>query len=128
MRKISMTQFGVVSRNYYFWGGHGIGVWIQGFILTKPMLYYLNYNSSPFCCGYFGDGVLQTICLDRPQTIILAILVSQVARITGREPPMPGPWMIFLMKKSRCAKEHIWYNFFSMLKFIYIMHVSLIHS
>jgi hypothetical protein len=33
-----------------------------------------------FCSGYFGDGVLRTIC---PRCPILLISVSQVARITG---------------------------------------------
>jgi hypothetical protein len=28
-----------------------------GFPLGKQALYYLRHPSSPFCCGYFGDGV-----------------------------------------------------------------------
>jgi hypothetical protein len=47
------------------------------------VLYYLTHTSGPFCSGYFGDGVLQTICSGWPQTVILPILASQVARITG---------------------------------------------
>jgi hypothetical protein len=39
------------------------------------------HTFSPFCCGYSGDGVLWTICLDWPWTEIFQISVSQVARI-----------------------------------------------
>jgi hypothetical protein len=34
--------------------------------LAKQALYHLSHTSSPFCSGYFGDGVSQTICLDWP--------------------------------------------------------------
>jgi hypothetical protein len=40
----------------------------------------LSYISSPFC--YFGDGVLQMICLGWPWTTILSS-ASQVIRIIG---------------------------------------------
>jgi hypothetical protein len=33
---------------YIFW---------QDFVLTKQVLYHLSHVSSPFCSGYFGDGV-----------------------------------------------------------------------
>jgi hypothetical protein len=33
----------------------------------------LEYTSSPFCPGYFGDGVSWTICLGWPWTLILPI-------------------------------------------------------
>jgi hypothetical protein len=36
----------------------GTGVWTQGFTLTKQVLHHLSHTSSPFCSGYFGDGVL----------------------------------------------------------------------
>jgi hypothetical protein len=29
----------------------------QDFTLAKLVLYHLSYTSSPFCSGYFGDGV-----------------------------------------------------------------------
>jgi hypothetical protein len=35
---------------FFFW-------WTQGFVLAKQVLYHLSHTSSPFCCGYFGDGV-----------------------------------------------------------------------
>jgi hypothetical protein len=38
----------------------------------------LSHSYSTFCSGYFGDGVLQTICPDWPQ-----ISTSQVAVIIG---------------------------------------------
>jgi hypothetical protein len=37
----------------------------------------------PFFSGYFGDGVSRTICRGWPQTSILPISASQVARILG---------------------------------------------
>jgi hypothetical protein len=33
----------------------------HGFMLAEQALYPLNHTSSPFCSGYFGDGVFQTI-------------------------------------------------------------------
>jgi hypothetical protein len=65
---------------FYFWWDW---VWIQGFVLAKQALYSLNHTSSPFRSHYFGNGVLQTICLQWSQTIILLISASQVATITG---------------------------------------------
>jgi hypothetical protein len=43
----------------------------------------LSHTSTPFCSGYFRDGVLWTICPGWPQTEILLSSASQVARITG---------------------------------------------
>jgi hypothetical protein len=43
----------------------------------------LIHISSLFCSDFFGDRVLQTICLGWPRTATLPILASQVARITG---------------------------------------------
>jgi hypothetical protein len=39
------------------------GVLIQGFSLTSQALYHLSHtsSSSPFCSGYFGDGVFLPI-------------------------------------------------------------------
>jgi hypothetical protein len=62
---------------FFFFGG--IGVWTQGFALAKQALYYLSHTFSPFCSGYFGDGVSWAICLG----CSLLISSSQVARITG---------------------------------------------
>jgi hypothetical protein len=50
---------------------------------AKQVLYHLSHTSNPFCSGYFGGEVLQTICSGWSQTKILLISVSQVARITG---------------------------------------------
>jgi hypothetical protein len=38
----------------------------KGFALIKHVLYYLSQTSSPFCSGYFGDRISQTICLGWP--------------------------------------------------------------
>jgi hypothetical protein len=59
------------------------GVWTQGFIVTNQVLYCLSHTFSSFCSVYFGDGISQSICPCWPQTVILLILASQVARITG---------------------------------------------
>jgi hypothetical protein len=57
---------------YLFIGG--TAVWTQGFTLAmRP----------PYAFGYFGDEVSQTICLGCPWIMILLILASQIARITG---------------------------------------------
>jgi hypothetical protein len=34
----------------------------QGFALTKQVLYHLSHTSCPFCSGYSGDGLSQTVC------------------------------------------------------------------
>jgi hypothetical protein len=43
----------------------------------------MSHNSSPFCSDYFEDGVLRTIFLGWPWTVILPISASRVVRITG---------------------------------------------
>jgi hypothetical protein len=68
-------------QNNNFWGWTRIRT--QGFMLTNQALYCVNHTSSPFCSGCFGDEVSQTICPGWPQTSILPISASQVARITG---------------------------------------------
>jgi hypothetical protein len=65
------------------------------FELTKQALYHLSLISSPFCSGYFEDGVLQSINLGWPWTAILPISASQVARITGRRHKCPAAAWIF---------------------------------
>jgi hypothetical protein len=42
----------------------------------------LEPHSSPFCSGYFGDGISQTICPGWHHTVILLISASQVATST----------------------------------------------
>jgi hypothetical protein len=58
---------------------------------TLHLLYCLSHTSSPFCSGYFGDGVLRTICLGWLQTLILLISASQLARIIDVN---HGAWFI----------------------------------
>jgi hypothetical protein len=41
------------------------------------------WTPSPFCSGYFGDGIQQTICPGWLQTEILLISASQIVSITG---------------------------------------------
>jgi hypothetical protein len=57
-------------------------VWTQGRTLARQMLYYLSHSASPFLCGFFWDRVSWTICPGWPQTKILLISASWVARIT----------------------------------------------
>jgi hypothetical protein len=59
----------------------GTRVWTQDFVLAKQVLYHLSHTSSPFCFGYFGDGVLWAICPGWPWTKTFLISASQVARI-----------------------------------------------
>jgi hypothetical protein len=54
----------------------------SGLTLHSRSFYHLSHTSSPYFSGYFGDGVLQTICPGWPQTKILPISVLQAARIT----------------------------------------------
>jgi hypothetical protein len=42
---------------FFGWGGGGDNVQTQDFALAKQVLYCLSPTSSPFCSGYFGDGV-----------------------------------------------------------------------
>jgi hypothetical protein len=62
----------------FFW-------WDGGFELRALGLQSrrLSHTFSPFCSGYFGDGISQTIWLGWPQILLLLISASQVARITG---------------------------------------------
>jgi hypothetical protein len=39
----------------------------------------LSHSSSPFCSGYFGDGILYTMCPGYPWTTVLPISASQIA-------------------------------------------------
>jgi hypothetical protein len=63
------------KKNFFFLGG--TGVWTQGSTLVKQALYHLHQTPSPFCSGYFGNGVSQTICPGWPQTAILQISASK---------------------------------------------------
>jgi hypothetical protein len=53
--------------DFFFFGGFvGLRFELKSFMLAYKELYHVSYTYSPFCSGYFGDGVLRTICLDRP--------------------------------------------------------------
>jgi hypothetical protein len=64
------------------WGKHATG-WAWSPPVFFFRLYHLSHTSSPFCSGYFRDGVSWTVCLGCPQIAILLISASQVTRITG---------------------------------------------
>jgi hypothetical protein len=66
-----MINIFLIRINYFYFFGE-TGVWIQGFVLRKQVLY----------CLSLGDGVSVAICLGWPQTVILQISASLVAMIT----------------------------------------------
>jgi hypothetical protein len=81
----------VKSTLFFFFFFYGTGVWTQSFMLAKQALYCLSHTSSPFCSGYFGDGVLRTVCPGWPWTMILSISASKVVIITGVNHWHPDP-------------------------------------
>jgi hypothetical protein len=44
---------------YFFFGE--TGVWTQGFVLAKQVVYHLSHTSGSFCSGHFGDRVSRSI-------------------------------------------------------------------
>jgi hypothetical protein len=61
----------------------GLGFELKELHFANQKLYHMSHTSSPFCSSYFGDGDSRTICPGWPQTLILTISASQVARIIG---------------------------------------------
>jgi hypothetical protein len=86
-------------------------------MLAKQVLYSLGHTSSPFCSGYFGDRVSQTVCLGWPQTMILLISASQVAKITG-----VSHWHLAELILWSLFSFALW---FTEEVFIYMFHVCL---
>jgi hypothetical protein len=78
----------------------GTGAWTQRFVFTKQVLYHLSHTSSPFCSGYFGDGVLQTICPGWPWTVTLLILASQRETGTWQRLLFLRNWDLFWKEKE----------------------------
>jgi hypothetical protein len=79
------TQTYVIFFNFYFF-------W-QDWSLNSG-LHHFSHTSSPFGSVYFRDEVLRTICLGWPQTMILQISASHVARNTSVFLDFPSrfPW------------------------------------
>jgi hypothetical protein len=69
-------------------------------VLTKT--YCLSHTSSPFCSGYFGDGVLRTTCPGWHRTTILSISAFQVARITGVNHQSPAALLLLRYGLDLC--------------------------
>jgi hypothetical protein len=89
---------------FFFFGGTEI--WTQGFMLAKQALYHLSHTCSPFCCGYFGDRVSQTICLGWLPTSVLLISAFQITGITGVEllvPGLPHSFKQLLLSRDCCG-------------------------
>jgi hypothetical protein len=65
---------------------------------------------SPFCSGYFRDGVSQTIFLGWPRTEILLISASQIARITSVNLAYHGfkSLVSLQMPVSETIPEQVW--------------------
>jgi hypothetical protein len=59
-------------------------------MFAKQMLYLLSQSSSPFCSGYFGDGISGMICPGCSQTVILPISAS----ITGVSQLAPADYCL----------------------------------
>jgi hypothetical protein len=100
--------------SFFLWVG-GTDIWTQSFTAGKQLLYWLSHISSPFCSGYFWDGVLQTICLVCLRTAILLISASQVARITR----MSHWFSAFLA---------FWNKWLSGYRFYFIMKINFLQS
>jgi hypothetical protein len=68
----------------------------------------LSHTSSPFCSGYFGDGVSPTICLGCPWTLILPISASQLTRITSLTffNCNFNVWLILCFQRAEVDKKH----------------------
>jgi hypothetical protein len=56
---------------------------VNNFAFPKQVSFYLSHTSSPFCFGYFGDGISRTICPGWPLPSVLSFSASQIVRITG---------------------------------------------
>jgi hypothetical protein len=48
---------------YLFISSNGTGISTQSFMLTQQVLYHLSHTFSPFCSGYFEDGISPAIRL-----------------------------------------------------------------
>jgi hypothetical protein len=88
---------------FFFCGGTRVPT--QGFILAKQglakqALYHLSHTSSPFCPGYFGDGVLRTTYPGWPWTVSLPISASRIIGVNhwNSACPLifeqPGLWVV----------------------------------
>jgi hypothetical protein len=65
---------------FFFWWGWSLN---SGLCACKTGTLLLEAHLQPFYSGYFGDGVLRTICWSWPGTLILQISAFQLARIIG---------------------------------------------
>jgi hypothetical protein len=72
-----------------------LGFDLRAFALVKRVLYHLSYTFGLFGSGYFGDGILGTICLVWHGTVIFLMSASQVARIIGVSHQYPAVKEIF---------------------------------
>jgi hypothetical protein len=66
------------DKGTFFFFFCGTGVWTQGFVVRKQALSVVH-----FFLELFWRWAFQTVCLSWPQSVILPISASQVARITG---------------------------------------------
>jgi hypothetical protein len=118
-RKFPDADSSSLFKDFNFWNS-GIqqllffgktGIWTQGFVLTNLVLYFLSHTASLFCSGYFGDGVLWTMCLSWPCTKILPTSAFQVARITVVSHQHPDQQVFercfYTSGFSQCFQSHI---------------------
>jgi hypothetical protein len=90
---------GFVSSFFFFLVG--LGFEFRASHIAKQVLYCLSHTSSSFCCGYFEDMVLWTICQGWHQTAIL-ISASQVARLTS-----VSHWCLASISGFKWGHEHL---------------------
>jgi hypothetical protein len=66
-----------------------------------------------FCSGYFGDGILWTVSPGWPQTAILPISASQIARITGTS--HQRFFILFFFIQASLIFRFLWTNLWLLL-------------
>jgi hypothetical protein len=77
-KEVCTTMPGYRVDSFFFFFLVGLGFELSAWWAQ----YHLSHTSSPFCSGYFGDGVSRSICPGWSQTSILSVSASWVARIT----------------------------------------------
>jgi hypothetical protein len=76
---LTRTHFLIAFLTKHFFLFSETGVWTQGFVLVKQVLYHLTDSCSPFC----SDNFWRTICPSWLWTMIFMISASQEARVIG---------------------------------------------
>jgi hypothetical protein len=54
----------------------GLEFELRAYVFAKQALYHLSHTSSPFCSGYFADGIIQSIFLGWVQNAAVARIIE----------------------------------------------------